>query len=627
MWSDNETSEDFLGFKVHADLLVDVIKDDKVLPITIGVFGDWGSGKSSILKIINDELSGKEGELKDDTFVLYLNGWVFEGYDDAKAALLESIIEAFTKHKTIGNKVKDKTVKLLKSVKWMRVLGLGFKKIVLPATTAYFTGGLSLIPFLKEEFSNFSSTDLAKKLTAENADEFLKDIIDKKQDEDESTIVREFRKDFKEMIDKSEIKKLVVIIDDLDRCTPERIIENLEAIKLFLNVEKTAFIIGADPRIVRHAIEFRYKTDSIENADDLNNRNKRIVSDYLEKLIQIPYILPRLSDHEVETYMTLLFCKKELSNVSFTKVLEAFYKHRESNRYGVFGFGDIKELINVEEYTKLSKSISLIAALSSIITEGLNGNPRQIKRFLNTFTLRQRLVSIAKITDFKIDVLAKLMVLEYSNPELFRKVYEWQSIQNGEPSELVQLEEFALSSNKDEIKRIYSSDWSSEKNIRWLKVEPQLSKVDLRDYYWISRDQLTSSISGSSLIPTHIRVIFMKLVGHGSGTILKNTITTEVSNKLTEQELLALFSLLEKELTKSPENASIHKVFIELMAQKIETSISSYIKTIGQVDNAKIPFSLQSDLTLAVKNNGEIKKVFSLFKEGTQIYKALNPKK
>ena len=131
MWADNETSEDLLGFQVHADLLIDVINDETILPVTIGVFGDWGSGKSSILKIINERLAGDDEELKDNTLVLYFNGWVFEGYDDAKAALLESIVKAFAEHKTLGNKIQDNITKLLESVNWMRILGFGFKKIVL----------------------------------------------------------------------------------------------------------------------------------------------------------------------------------------------------------------------------------------------------------------------------------------------------------------------------------------------------------------------------------------------------------------------------------------------------------------------------------------------------------------
>jgi hypothetical protein len=155
MWADNETSEDLLGFKVHADLLIDVISDETILPVTIGVFGDWGSGKSSILKIIAEELSGEEDELKDDTLVLYFNGWIFEGYDDAKAALLESIIKHFREHKTLGQRVQDVTSNLLKSVDWMRALSFGFKKIALPAATAYATGGLSLVPYVKRPYEIF----------------------------------------------------------------------------------------------------------------------------------------------------------------------------------------------------------------------------------------------------------------------------------------------------------------------------------------------------------------------------------------------------------------------------------------------------------------------------------------
>lgn len=626
MWSDNETSEDLLGFKVHADLLIDVIEDDGILPVTVGVFGDWGSGKSSILKILYENLRAeKVGELKNNTLVLYFNGWVFEGYDDAKAALLESIIEQFDKHKKIGSLIKDETKKLFKSVKWMRVMGLGFKKIVLPATTAYFTGGTSLIPFLARELSSLKPEEIAKKISDGKVEDYLKGLV-KESPEDETKLVREFREDFKSMIDKSKISKLVVIIDDLDRCTHERIIENLEAIKLFLNVDKTAFVIGADPRIVRHAIEYRYRTAERGLGGDPENKNQRIVSDYLEKLIQIPYTLPRLSDHEVETYMTLLFAKRELAT-SYIKVHQAFGEFRKNNRYGVFGFADIEPLIDGDEKKKLSASISLIAALSSIIAQGLNGNPRQIKRFLNTFTLRHRLATVANIPDFRIDVLAKLMVLEYTFPELFAQLHEWQALQKGEPIEITSLEGMAAKEDMSGAKDIFNNFWKDPQMLRWLNLEPKFSGFDLSDYFWLSRDQLFSSVSGSSLIPTHIRSLFKLLIEPGSGTILKTTVATDVI-PLPAAVQLQLFSLLEKELIKNPEKPAIHKIYIEMMGQKIPNSITSYKKVVGQIgDHDSIPFSLRSDIQLAAKSNPEVQELDKIFQTNSQIYKALNQKK
>lgn len=623
MWADNETSDDLLGFKVHADLLVDVINDENVLPVTIGVFGDWGSGKSSILKIVEKQLIGnnKDG-FRDGTLVLYFNGWVFEGYDDAKAALLESIIEKFAKHKTLGSKVKDETSKLLKSVKWMRLMGLGFKKIAVPAATAYLTGGVSLIPYLLKEFSQLDATELSDKLQGEGAENFLNSIIRKNED-DEITMVREFREDFKKMLDKSNIKKLVVIIDDLDRCTPDRLIENLEAIKLFLNVDKTAFVIGADPRIVRHAIELRYKTDGIENSSDVESRNDRIVSDYLEKLIQVPYYLPKLTDNEVETYLSLLFCQKELGS-NFNKVLEAFYSTRENNRYDVFGLGDIDSILKPEEKSKLTSSVSIIASLAPIITEGLKGNPRQIKRFLNTYSLRDRLVRVAKIYDFKMDVLAKLMVLEYSSQSLFRQIYEWQSTQKGESKEIMELESLASKNSIDIIKEKYSADWGTEKSVKWLNAEPKLTGIDLRDYYWITRDQLTTSISGSSLISPHIRSLVKKLIEPVSGSALTRTVSKEIKNKLNDDDYTTLMSLLEKELTKAPEKTEMHEAFIELMAENCPNVIDAYIRVIKKVDNNKIPFSLAQNFKLIESKNSGVKKLYNLFSKESSIYNNIN---
>jgi len=128
MWADNETSEDLLGFKVHADLLIDIVNDESVLPITIGVFGDWGSGKSSILQIVKENFDEDENK---DSLCIYFNGWTFEGYDDAKAALLNSILKELENNKKLSAEVKEaikeKAKKLWKSVDWMRGAGMLLK--------------------------------------------------------------------------------------------------------------------------------------------------------------------------------------------------------------------------------------------------------------------------------------------------------------------------------------------------------------------------------------------------------------------------------------------------------------------------------------------------------------------
>lgn len=586
MWSDNETSEDLLGFKVHADLLIDVIQDDTVLPVTIGVFGDWGSGKSSILKIVKEKLETDNEE----TLVLYFNGWIFEGYDDAKAALLESIIAGFAEHKKISAKVKDNTKKLLKSVDWMRVVGFGFKKIVIPAAGAYVTGGLSLIPQIVEGLSKLNPKEVGDVLKSKDLEKTLKTFIKEPTPED-AMIIRNFRKDFDELIEKSKIKKLVVIIDDLDRCTPDRIIENLEAIKLFLNVDKTAFVIGADPRIVRHAIEYRFKP-KVENPLS-ENSNNRVVEDYLEKLIQIPYNLPKLSDSEVETYISLLICKRELSVATFDKVITKFKEFRKANKYTVFGFSDIKDSLEPKDQTLLSNSLVNIPTMSSIICQSLYGNPRQIKRFLNTFTLRKRLADVASIKDFKDDILAKLMILEYSEPRLFEQVYEWQILQNGMPKEIKQLEslceEKSPSERNDVLKKENFEKWASEKVARWIQVDPKLSGIDLRDYYWLSRDKISSSISGASLVPPIVKTIFTELEIEDISTSITKKIIKEKVSSLNDGELSAFLEYGSAKLKANGSEKKYYEIFHCLIDEGISNSAAYYRDGLQGIDINEMP--------------------------------------
>ncbi len=276
MWSDKETTEDLLGYTVHASLLKSVVTNEKNLPITVGLYGDWGSGKSSVLKILEEEL-----KKDDDTVVVYFDGWSFESFDDAKMALIQGIVDALEKEEKFFEKVKDKKddlvaafKKLRKSINWMRVLKITAKTVI-PIATAASTGGASLIIPMLMDAVNKNKDNLTDLLTGEKAEQFLNDAINAGDEDKKYEAVREFRKDFEDLINKSEQGRIVVLIDDLDRCLPRHIIENLEAIKLFLNVPKTAFVIAADSYIVSNAIKSEYKEIiATASSDDKNGKSE-----------------------------------------------------------------------------------------------------------------------------------------------------------------------------------------------------------------------------------------------------------------------------------------------------------------------------------------------------------------
>ena len=540
---------------------------------------------------MSDQLRQEE----DGTFVLYFNGWLFEGYDDAKAALLESIIKEFEENKRFGPEIKQKAKKLIKSVNWMRILGLSFKNIALPVADAYLTGGVSILPFLAGKLAKIDNSDIVEKLKGDEAEDFLKSLVKEVPEEDPSMLVREFRENFKELIEESKISKLVIIIDDLDRCQPDRIIENLEAIKLFLNVDNTAFIIGADPRIVRDAISHRFKVRDVEQGT-----GNRIVNDYLEKLIQVPYNLPKLSDSEVETYISLLICKRELTTEAFQKVLKAFYAFRETDRYSVFGLANIKDVIGPDDYENLSKSLGSLPALSSIITQSLYGNPRQIKRFLNTFILRNRLAKVANISGFDESVLAKLMILEYTERPLFLKLYEWQSTKDGRPNQILELEAKCSESSETDFREFLNSNdysnWNKDKVVKWFKVEPALSEIDLRDYFWISRDNISSTIAGASLIPPIVKSTYNKLNQEGLPVKAAKAIIKKDVKLLNESELNQFFEFAATMAQKNQENTISYKLFQYMIEEGISGSEESYKFLLNLVDLDRVPPAIGVDL-------------------------------
>lgn len=636
MWTDNETALDLLGFRVHADLVRSVVVDPKLLPVTIGVFADWGGGKTSLMKMLQKSLdpeSWQQGSLErqqsEKIACLYFNGWLFEGYDDAKSAILSSVLLALGEHTRIGPKVRKRCVSLLKSVNWMRVASMGLKHVAIPAIAAFVSGGTSLVPGLAGTLGSLLPSTTPEQTATNSSEEFAEQDGDRQSVNWESLIkadktsagpldVRTFRDEFGKMLKECDVDSLVVLIDDLDRCSPERIIENLEAIKLFLNVENTAFVIGADPRIVRHAISLKYHKQEHLSEEADSEAPATVVTDYLEKLIQYPYRLPRLSPAEIETYMALLFCQHHLTDDHFCKTVEACDLHRKQNRYAVFGYAPVIETLRKNGDPKLEddfiQALTFCAEVSSLITEGLKGNPRQVKRFLNAFVLRKKLAEVANLTNIKDDVLVKLMILEYAHEKRFRQLYDWQAADKGFPSQLARMEEVIreeenptgnLKGKKDEA--VIPDDWSTPQLRSWVAMKPPLSEVDLRDYFWVARDRLQSSMAGLSMVPPIVRRIFEELL---TGTIPRRQAAVKSAIELIELERDQLIDLFEQNVRQKPAEKAGYDAFRQLVDGGLPGTSKRMAAALMAVPELHVPAAVGTDLDTLVKAKPHLKLEF-----------------
>jgi hypothetical protein len=498
MWADNETDQDLLGFSIHAALLRSIITDPKMLPVTVGLFGDWGGGKSSILKILQRNLDQDK-----DFAVIYFNSWVFEGYEDAKCAILTTLLNDLQDHRDLKNVIGDQTKALLKRVNWMKLLKFGAS-----AGMAYLTANpLPLLmaggslPVDQTAKQDEGATD-APKTPSLNLADLLKTVPESVEN------IRSFRVDFQKLIDKTKLKAVVILIDDLDRCSPERVIQNLEAIKLFLNVDRTAFVVAMDRRIMENAIRIRYS--ELFTGEKGASAGDSLVTDYLEKLIQVPYTLPKLAPHEVRSYLCMLFLKKYLPESKFEEVLQKYVQFLTTERYRAFQLGD--ELTSIEgetTRTAVVESMRLVEACSDAITDVLKGNPRQIKRFLNAFWLRREFARVAHIPDLRDHILIKLMVLEYMSSDRFDELYQWhRASSDGTAQPLGELE------NAEGIEVIPEkyAKWGTPRLWRWIKAEPCLGAEDLRDYFWVARSAIMDTLAGVRLMTQAMRTCAEELL-------------------------------------------------------------------------------------------------------------------
>lgn len=499
LWSDDPAGIDLLSFDAVAETLADALLDDRLDPVALGLSGSWGSGKTTVLGLVAQELDRR---MTNDQKVLVVqtDPWRYDPATGVKESLIAEVLGALGREvatsATATDKAKNLLARLGRRIDWAKALKLAA------------TSSLMLqIP------SVGSIVDLVKPADG---------------DEDESRGLEAFRDEFAELMASEDLKHLravVVLVDDLDRCLPETVVDSLEAIRLFLAVPKMSFVIAADEERVADAIRTRFGSSGV--PDDEDDRLDPATL-YLHKIVQTTIPLPALSHFDTQAYLLLL----QLQSATDQSVLDQLIGRCAEVRKAGGSVDDIGEIQGLS----MDNELAFAARLTPLLYEKLQGNPRYIKRFLNDLNVRQAVASRRGIS-LDPSVVAKLMALESLMKPEFKLLLGWFA--KGEmKDQLAGLEEAAgrpgtggndnagdaqpepdveqVTPKKQPAKKAAASATSttadySQAMIRWAKLAPPLNGLDLAPYL-----TLAASFAGVTLIdeslPEQLRDIAANLL-------------------------------------------------------------------------------------------------------------------
>lgn len=484
--SDNETKVDLLNNEAIAKTIVSLIKDSKEQPISIGIHGDWGAGKSSILEMVENEVKTFARESEKKCVCIRFNGWKHQGFEDSKVALMSSIISELEKKEKLGAKSGKILKKLWGNINWMNVAKTAGKTALGLATgTAPLTLLSSTMDILKATVT--SEEGIAEAI--ESIDGYLKDA-NITEDTSSNKQFSEFQDNFNELLEDASIEKLIVLIDDLDRCLPDVAINTLEAIRLFMFTEKTAFVIAADESMIRYAVKKHFPDAIDENKFNIGDA---FASRYLEKLIQIPFRIPALGEVEACIYIMLLMVGSVFTdeNINYKKLREeGLSRIRKPWNVESLTVDDVKGILGAD-YEKSANEVLIATQICHLLAQNTEGNPRKIKRFVNMLLLRYEIAKNRGFGDeLELAILAKMMLAEYYETDFYKELPNHLDSEGkwGDISEILsEIQKMFEDKEKVEVK----DRWYDLNKIReWLITEPEIIDRDLRPYYYACKEKI-----------------------------------------------------------------------------------------------------------------------------------------
>ncbi len=418
-------------------------KTSAIEPLAVGLFGEWGSGKTHQLKLIQErikriqrkEYTPKDSEStfpKEITVIpIFFNAWRFEKEEHIILPLFQTLLDALENYeRTLTEKGKRALKPLLYHMK--NVLFSMHKGIdplsIIKTVKGVVTGDVEELA----EVENIVDVEVILNAGEEatNAEQVNNQSLTQLLKPDPLQSIYLNIPQWIEKITLFENVNFVFLIDDLDRCLPENTLKMLESMKLFLDVPSCAFVLAVDDDVVERGVVHHYRDYLQQNSNTIIYMGKEDVSsesgksktqelpitghEYLEKMIQLPLRLPVIDTANVREFL-------EECSARWIEIVDSEYEEKieawESFNENLKTLGDTRR--TQAHYTMKPNKYS--DNILDFFSKSVPTKPRKIKRTAKLFEMKLRLLEMRGLLE-KVDYMfvAKLTLLELFAPKLLR---------------------------------------------------------------------------------------------------------------------------------------------------------------------------------------------------------------
>lgn len=414
IFSDKPTKIDLLNFKDYSNLLSNVVANSET-PSTIGIFGEWGSGKTSLMLMIEDHLQKKGIK------TIWFNAWKYDKEEALWRALILSILRGLSAEQ---KEIDDTTLKLYEAVSTeklgqMQIDWLEIGKTLLKGTVsviAVIAAPLFLLP-------GFVNAFVSAKFLDQVSNAFTRRKI--LQSRERISSIEQFEELYQHLISKYIIDhdRIVILIDDLDRCVPIRSLEVLEALKSFLDASGCVYVVACDTRLINHGLLEKYDGKIGINLDE-----------YLAKIVQFSFTIPPIRIEDAEIFIRN------------------------------FGLSISSDDVN------------------RLISTTIDRNPRKLKRFLSDLKIKSQLVKARGLL-IRPNVLVKMSCIAYSWKDFWSASINSSSVI--ERAQKIALSEDKNEKSDDDVEfsKLFNID---ERLYNFLRTQPLISEADIQEYIFLA---------------------------------------------------------------------------------------------------------------------------------------------